>query len=100
MRRVHLRGHANIRKRLLIHAGGFNLGLLMRTLIGVGTPRGLQGRAAALCAAPWSLLWHPATAFTLIWSRHESPIVLIDLQRPRNVHGITVTLKNAFATGC
>ena len=31
MRRVHLRGHANIRKRLLIHAGGFNLGLLMRT---------------------------------------------------------------------
>ena len=44
MRRVHLRGHANIRKRLLVHAGGFNLGLLMRQLIGVGTPRGLQGR--------------------------------------------------------
>ena len=36
MRRVHLRGHANIRKRLLVHAGGFNLGLLMRQLIGVG----------------------------------------------------------------
>jgi transposase len=34
MRRVHLRGHTNIRKRVLIHAGGFNLGLLMRTLIG------------------------------------------------------------------
>ena len=30
MRRVHLRGHANIRKRLLIHTAGFNLGLLMR----------------------------------------------------------------------
>ena len=29
---------------LLIHTGGFNLGLLMRQLIGVGTPRGLQGR--------------------------------------------------------
>jgi hypothetical protein len=26
MRRVHLRGHANIRKRLLINASGFNLG--------------------------------------------------------------------------
>jgi transposase len=100
MRRVHLRGHDNIRKRLLVHAGGLNLGLLMRTLFGVGTPRGLQGRAAALFAAFWSLLRHPATAFTLIWSRHESPIVLIDLQRPRNVRGITVTLKNAFATGC
>jgi transposase len=51
MRRVFLRGHTNIRKRLLIHVGGFNLGLLMRQLIGVGTPRGLQGRlAAAICA--------------------------------------------------
>ena len=30
MRRVHLRGHTNIRKRLLLHAAGFNLGLLMR----------------------------------------------------------------------
>ena len=43
MRRVYVRGHANIRKRLLIHASGFNLGLLMRQSIGVGTPRGLQG---------------------------------------------------------
>lgn len=42
MRRTHLRGHANILKRLLIHAGGFNLGLVMRQLIGLGTPRGLQ----------------------------------------------------------
>src|SRR5215204_3500727 len=48
MRRTHLRGHTNILKRLLIHAGGFNLGLVMRHLIGVGTPRGLQGRVAAL----------------------------------------------------
>src|SRR4029453_18107923 len=51
MRRVFLRGHTNMRKRLLIHVGGFNLGLLMRHLIGVGTPRGLQGRpTAAICA--------------------------------------------------
>src|ERR1700737_3509346 len=44
MRRTHLRGHTNILKRLLIHAGGFNLGLLLRALLGVGTPRGLQDR--------------------------------------------------------
>jgi Transposase DDE domain len=50
MRRTHLRGHTNILKRLLIHAGGFNLGLVMRHLIGVGTPRGLQGRLAAAMA--------------------------------------------------
>ena len=46
MRRVHLRGHTNILKRVLVHTGGFNLGLLMRRLTGVGTPRSLQGRAA------------------------------------------------------
>jgi hypothetical protein len=51
MRRVHLRGHANILKRLLIHCGAFNLGLLMRQLIGVGTPRGLQGRVIAILGA-------------------------------------------------
>jgi transposase len=50
MRRTHLRRHDNILKRLLIHASGFNLGLVMRGLIGVGTPRGLQGRLAAVLA--------------------------------------------------
>src|SRR3954462_1991544 len=59
MRRTHLRGRPNILKRLLIHAGGFNLGLVMRQLIGVGTPRGLQGRLAAVIGALvalWSLV--------------------------------------------
>ena len=56
MRRTHLRGHDNILKRLLVHVGGFNLGLLMRTLLGVGTPRGLQGRLAALIATMWALI--------------------------------------------
>jgi hypothetical protein len=51
-----VRGHENVLKRLLVHAGAFNLGLLMRTLFGVGTPRGLQGRLAAL-AAVLSTLW-------------------------------------------
>jgi transposase len=62
MRRVHLRGHTNILKRVLIHTGGFNLGLLMRQLIGVGTPRGLQGRALAALGAVLTLiraLWPP-----------------------------------------
>src|SRR2546425_9394537 len=50
MRRTHLRGHPNILQRMLIHAGGFNLGLVMRHLIGVGTPRGLQGRLGVIIA--------------------------------------------------
>jgi transposase len=44
LRRTHLRGHQNILKRLLVHGGAFNLGLLMRQACGRGTPRGLQGR--------------------------------------------------------
>ena len=54
LRRIFVRGHANVRKRLLIHVCGFNLGLLMRHLTGVGTPRSLQSRA-------WMRL------FTVIW---------------------------------
>jgi transposase len=50
MRRTHLRGHTNILKRLVVHTGGFNLGLLMRRRLGVGTPRSLQGRLAAVLA--------------------------------------------------
>ena len=47
MRRAHLRGHENIRKRVLVHAAGFNLALLMRSRFGYGTPRSLQGRSAS-----------------------------------------------------
>jgi len=43
MRRVHLRGRENILKRLVVHSGAANLGLLMRTLFGKRTPRGFQG---------------------------------------------------------
>src|SRR6266487_2682391 len=48
MRRVHLRRHPNILKRLLVHVAAFNLGLVMRKLFGKGTPRGLQDYGAAL----------------------------------------------------
>ena len=48
MRRVHLRHHRNILKRLLVHVAAFNLGLVMRKVLGHGTPRGLQGHDAAL----------------------------------------------------
>jgi transposase len=45
MRRVHLRGRENILKRLLIHIAGFNLSLVLRSMTGKGTPRGLQDLA-------------------------------------------------------
>jgi transposase len=55
LRRTHLRGHQNILKRLLVHASAFNLGLLMRTAFGLGTPRGLQGRRFVLGALELAL---------------------------------------------
>src|SRR4029450_4021786 len=56
LRRAYVRGHENVLKRLLIHARAFNLGLWMRTLFGIGTPRALQGRVLILRAV-LSLLW-------------------------------------------
>jgi len=47
MRRTHLREHPNILKRLLIHIAGFNLSLVLRQMLGLGTARGLQGLTAA-----------------------------------------------------
>lgn len=60
MRRTHLRGTTNILKRVLIHVSGFNLGLVMRRWLGVGTPRGLQGRVAAVIALLVGI-WRMAT---------------------------------------
>src|SRR5450756_2469392 len=45
MRRCHLRGHENILKRQLVHVGAFNLSLILRELLGAGTPRELKNRA-------------------------------------------------------
>jgi transposase len=59
MRRTHLRGHTNILKRLLIHTRGFNLGLVMRHVFGLGTPRGLQDRVATVLAMVLMFLGAP-----------------------------------------
>jgi len=45
MRRSTLRGHDNILKRLLIHVGAFNISLILRKMLGAGTPRELKNQA-------------------------------------------------------
>ena len=47
MRRTWLRGRENVHKRYLVHVAGHNLGILMRLLIGAGTPREAAARALA-----------------------------------------------------
>ncbi|HUE89229.1 MAG TPA: transposase, partial [Vicinamibacterales bacterium] len=100
MRRVHLRGHDNILKRLLIHVGAFNLGLLMRELFGIGTPRSLQGRSVAVFCALWSLinsLWAVWDGFQSFWPPSTS---LVDPFDRRREGRLIATVKPAFATGC
>ena len=47
MRRSWLRGRENLHKRYLVHVAGYNLGLIMRILVGAGTPRGSLARVSA-----------------------------------------------------
>lgn len=100
MRRVHLRGHANILKRLLIHSGAFNLGLLMRQLIGVGTPRGLQGRVIAILSALLTLIRSCVEHLTrckpvpTLFSMRER------LSIARDLIVEVGALKTGFTTGC
>lgn len=62
MRRTHLQKRNNILKRLLFHAVGFNLALLVRERHGIGKPRTLQGGSDALL-----LLQVAITAFFAAW---------------------------------
>ena len=66
MRRLPVRGHENVLKRLLIQVSAFNLGMLMRQSLGGGTPRGLQGRICALMLLILSLFKRLKSLFGLI----------------------------------
>lgn len=48
MRRIHLRHHENIAKRLLVHIAGFNLGLRMRKRFGKDVL--IHGSVKSYCA--------------------------------------------------
>ncbi|QOJ14783.1 MAG: hypothetical protein HRU75_09085 [Planctomycetia bacterium] len=60
-RRSWLWGLVNVFKRYVIHAAAYNLGVILRKLFGVATPRSLQGRAAAACAALFAALGEVGT---------------------------------------
>lgn len=66
MRRLHLRGAHNILKRLLIHAAGFNLALVIRKRHGAGKPRQAQGRNSPFIASSLSVLMLSGLALAVI----------------------------------
>jgi len=64
MRRVSLRGRVKVQKRYLIHVAGYNLELIMRLLIGAGTPLELWAATQA------SLLALMLPMDCTLWVRH------------------------------
>ena len=100
MRRTHLRGHTNILKRLLIHAGAFNLGLVMRHLIGVGTPRGLQGRVAVVMATLLVLVDVVRCRLTAISSSRRLITVVRGWLTSLTTSAVNLSVKSTCTTGC
>jgi transposase len=84
MRRLHLRGRENILKRLLVHSGAANLGLLMRKLFGKGTPRGLRGAQQVMI-----LLGNASTRLLSVIARVVGILGAVTA-RPRTAHMIFV----------
>jgi transposase len=66
MRRVHLRGKNNIAKRALIHAAAFNLSLILRQMLRVGTARQAADLFDALCFAFLRLTQAVETALLVV----------------------------------
>ncbi len=73
LRRVHLRGHRNILKRLLVHVAGFNWGVVMRSVFGKGTPRGLQGHRGELLLALLRLWSQVCALQTVVEGTSDEP---------------------------
>ena len=103
MRRTHLRGHDNIMKRLIVHAAGYNLGLLMRDLFGLGKPKQWRDASKAARAAFFCIITAVkshllATMFTPIHrnghsSQFRKPVTTI-IRSMRKLENV------GFSTGC
>jgi transposase len=83
MRRSWLRGRENLHKRYLVHVAGYNLGLIMRLLVGAGTPREFLARGSAhllvLTAA------HTRTAILTVATRREAAMLVVSVEtEPRD----------------
>ena len=74
MRRTWLRGRENVHKRYLVHVAGHNLGILMRLLVGAGTPREAAARALAY---PFFVYTHKAAAIILVVASPDGFAILV-----------------------
>jgi hypothetical protein len=84
MRRAWLRGGENLRKRYLVHAAGYNLGLIMRLLVGAGTPRELLAQASAYLLA---LATANGTVFVILVAATDSEAAMLAVSCKPEPHG-------------
>src|SRR5215207_311487 len=77
LRRTWLRGRENVHKRSLIHVAGHNLGLLMRLLIGAGTPKEAVARGwCFLVLLPTSNGAYEALIMVLVANRATPALIV------------------------
>jgi transposase len=100
MRRVHLRRHPNILKRLLVHVAAFNLGLVMRKVLGKGTPRGLQDYGAALLLAILQRLSEVWALRRVLETFHDGPEAFSRSSKLSNLTYLMTAKEALFTTGC
>jgi transposase len=76
--RAWLRGCENLHKRYLVHVAGYNLGLIMRLLVGAGTPREFLAGASAhlmVLTAPDTL-----TAILVVATGSEAAMFIVSVE--------------------
>ena len=100
MRRCTLRGQENILKRLLIHVGTFNISLILRKTLGVGTPRELSNRAARLVLRLFKWLTCRYRAGSAVVSRSTPVLALSGTYRADKPQYRLKWHSATFATGC
>jgi len=106
MRRTHLRWHGNILKRLLVHVAGFNLGILMRNLIGTATPREYADQLSRLLdafARLFELLGEYLSPIATAPSNRRYDLVPILCRNDVQRIGVSVPSPHrlaGFSTGC
>ena len=72
-RRTRLRGKGNVAKRYVLQAAAANLGLVMRSMIGSGTPRGLAASRSYASRSTWQCIVQRAGARSAGWWLSTSP---------------------------
>jgi transposase len=95
-RRTWLRGIENVQKRYLLTAAARNLGLVMRHLFGIGTPRSLQGLAVLVRAALATCIAALIGRVPSRWSRSRFAFALCLHRRPAPV----ISRLPTSSTGC